>query len=123
VAVKIAAPAARWLVGLVAVLLFVASSRLPVQSSTVRFGSHQSKKSKSCPAESSVTSLPAASAERTGGFVKGHSSADRQSSAESTFRGISQVVESRLLVGFRRPDYLNSFASSSAYSDLPPPRA
>jgi hypothetical protein len=114
---------ARRLIWLVAVLLFVASSRLPVQSSTVRFGGHPSKKSKSCPAEQSVTSLPAAPADRTAGFVKSHPADDRRSAVEPSYRGISQVVEARLQAGARRPDYLNSFAPSSAHSDLPPPQA
>jgi len=122
-AVGIVEPPAPWLILLATVLLFVANSRLPMQPSTARFGSHPSKKSKTCPAEQSVTSLSATPVDRTGGFLKGHPAADRSTVVEPSCCGISRVVETRLLAGTRRPEYLNSFAPSSTHNDLPPPRA
>ncbi len=118
-----AAPPSRPGIWLVAVLLLAATSRLPVQPSTARFGSHPSKKSRTCPAEQSVRSLPQAAGDRAAGFVRSHPVAEGRSVAEPSFRGLSPVVETRLLAGSRRPDYLNFFAPAFAHNDLPPPRA
>ncbi|HVR87463.1 MAG TPA: hypothetical protein VMU54_24265 [Planctomycetota bacterium] len=115
---------ARWALGLVVLLLFIASSRLPVESSTHRFGRERSKKARSCPSEQSGASLQLKIVQRSQSYPLGNDSArSLPKFPDPSFQALSPLVESRLALGDRRPEYLKFFAPSSPQSYLPPPPA
>jgi hypothetical protein len=114
----------RWAFGLLLVLLCVASSRLPVESSTQRFGKERSKRARSYPSEHSSASLQVKAVQgNTNTQIENDPERSQPRSAPRSFQPLSPLTESRLALGDRRPDYLKFFDSSSPHSCLPPPPA
>ncbi len=113
-----------WGPALLILLLSIASSRLPVESSVQRFGSQRPRKSRTCLSEQSGSTLQAKAPDRsTGNALPNEFARALPKSAEPSWRAISPVSATRLALGERRPEYLKSFAPWSPPSTLPPPRA
>ena len=105
---------------LVIFLLSLASSHLPIESSFKRLGSASPKRIRTCPSELSPASLRLGRMDRES-RSRNEITPRAPDGVGPSFPAVSPLVESRLAVAFRSPDYLHFFASPSSHSHLSPP--